>query len=372
MKNSLLLSGCLFLFTGLQAQDIQRSASDNPLITKLDSAVQAALQQFISDTGRQGVSAGIFLHGQTFIYNYCQGDAANLPNKYTLYEIGTISQTFTGALLAQAVLEHRIKWSDDIRKYLHGAYPNLAYQGHPIQVKFLLSQVSGLPYLLPAIPDQLTLPEDTAIARMTRSQQGYTKANFLRDLHQVTIDTVPGYRIRYSNTAAQLAGFLLEDIYHQSYDQLLKKYITTPLHMQRTVTVVHPGIPGLAVGYSQLGVATPYNPSTWTAAAGIYASVEDMVRYAHYQLNEKNPVISLTHQPVFGDSTTSNMGQYWQITKTESGCRKIWQSSATFGFSSYLVMYPEQEISIVLLSNESDHSTQQAQEAAAQEIYNAL
>ncbi|HEY0272797.1 MAG TPA: serine hydrolase domain-containing protein [Chitinophaga sp.] len=372
MKNNILLAGCLLLFTGLQAQDIERSASDNPLITRLDSAVQTALQRFISDTGRQGVSAGIYSHGQTFIYNYCQGDAANLPNKNTLFEIGSVSQTFTGMLLAQAVTEHKAKMKDDIRSYLRGAYPNLAYQGHPIQLKFLVSHLSGLPFLLPVIPDLLSQPDDSVAALITRSQQGYTKALFLRDLHQVTLDTVPGYRFQYSNAGAQLAGFILEGIYHQSFDQLLKNYITGPLHMQHTVTSIRPGMPGLAIGYNRQGAAMPYIPSFLAAAGGIYASVEDMIRYAHFQLNEKNPVIALSHQPVFGDPDTYAIGQNWQMTRTDKGLRKIWQSGGTFGFSSYLVVYPGQDICIVLLSNESDHTAQDALAAAAEQIFTAL
>ena len=71
------------------------------------------------------------------------------PTDATLYEIGSLSKTLAGTLMANAVLERRLSLDDDIRMYLQGDYPNLQYKDEPIRVRHLLSHTSGLPNMLP-------------------------------------------------------------------------------------------------------------------------------------------------------------------------------------------------------------------------------
>jgi CubicO group peptidase (beta-lactamase class C family) len=67
------------------------------------------------------------------------------PNDSTIYEIGSITKTFTTILLAHAVSEGKAAWNDDIRRYLNGDYPNLAFRGKPITLFQLANLTSSLP-----------------------------------------------------------------------------------------------------------------------------------------------------------------------------------------------------------------------------------
>ncbi|MCF6403067.1 beta-lactamase family protein [Chitinophaga filiformis] len=359
---SAILSVCLAIGTKAQV-------SDNPMRTSTDSIVQTALSKFMQDSARVMVSVGIYKNGKTFIYNYGKKDKGD---KNTIYEIGSISKTFTGTLLAQAVAEKKVQLEDDVRKYLGPGYEHLEYEGHPIQLKHLLYHVSGLPFLLPDKGDVFQYPEDSVPNIITRMQENYSKQAFLKDLQQVKLDTIPGFKFKYSNAATQLLGFILEQIYGMSYEQLVKKYITGPLNMAHTTAIFPDRKQGLTRGHNGKGNIMPYNPPLMAAAGGLYSSVDDMLKYIGYQVNESNPVVALTHQPQWGDIKSFAFGLNWHMVVSPNGFRKIWQSGGTFGYSSYCMFYPELGTGIVMLSNESDRTAQEGLGLAVIAIFEGI
>ena len=80
----------------------------------------------------------------TYHYGTMDKKTMQLPDNQTIYEIGSITKTFTGTLLAQALLDKKISLDDDIRKYLPEKYPNLEYENQPILVKHLANHTSRL------------------------------------------------------------------------------------------------------------------------------------------------------------------------------------------------------------------------------------
>ncbi|HEY8959194.1 serine hydrolase domain-containing protein [Chitinophaga sp.] len=354
-----------FLFlSSIHAQ--AQVTTDNLRKTKVDSLVQSALTVFMQDTRRVSAEVGVYTGGQTYIYRYSK---STLPDINTPYEIGSISKTFTGYLLAKAVVNKKVKLDDDIRFYLNGDYPNLQYKGRAIQLKHLITHLSGLPFLLPDSRDLFQQPEDSIPGIINAQQQDYSTAAFLNDLHQVQLDTVPGYHFKYSNAGAQLLGIILERIYGMSYAELVRKFITRPQHMKHTTALLPDNA---AKGYNQRGRIMPYNPPMMAAAGGIYSSVDDMLQYIRLHADETDPSAKLTHQPAWGDINNFAIGLNWQMNKTSNGLRRIWQSGGTFGFASYCVVYPERNTGIVILTNEADRTAQEALGVAAGKIFEGL
>ena len=81
------------------------------------------------------------------------------PNDQTLYEIASLTKTFAGTLLAQAINDNKLKLDDDIRNYLPDSFPNLSYEDHPITFRHLLTHESGLPTIFPPKPDLFDQPD---------------------------------------------------------------------------------------------------------------------------------------------------------------------------------------------------------------------
>jgi D-alanyl-D-alanine-carboxypeptidase/D-alanyl-D-alanine-endopeptidase len=147
-KNLLII--LFFLHPSLgQTQTVKQAIpTDNKLKSQIDTVVQKAAMPFIGDTSKVGLSIGIYKNGKVYSYNYgtTQRENPKLPTNKTVYEIGSISKTFTGTLLAQAVKDKKVKIDDDIRKYLDGSYPNLEYQGKPIKLSHLVFFLTILTY----------------------------------------------------------------------------------------------------------------------------------------------------------------------------------------------------------------------------------
>jgi serine-type D-Ala-D-Ala carboxypeptidase/endopeptidase len=375
-RHMLLLSLVTIPFMGQAQTGRQAVPHDNLMKTHIDTVVQQAALAFMRDSARVGLSIGIYQADKTLTYHYgsTQKRKQVLPADKTLYEIGSISKTFTGTLLAQAVKDKKVKIDDDIRLYLDNSYPNLAYEGHPIRLSHLVSHISGLPNFLPDIP---SLFENTNFDSLpfviTRIQKRYSKQQFLNDLHKVKLDTIPGYDFRYSNAGAQLLKYILEKVYKKSYAALLSTYILQPSGMKHTNSLFKKNdVRNLAKGYNDKGSLMPYYPQILDAAGGIFSTIPDMLQYVKFHLNEKNEVVALSHQETTGDINDYAVGLNWQELITADKQKKIWQSGGTIGFSSYCVIYPQPGIGMILLSNESDRSAQGGLELIADKIFRSI
>jgi len=340
--------------------------------SSIDLVVHKSAQKFMSDQRAVGLSIGIVKDGKTLSYNYGEVEKGKkgLPSPQTIYEIASITKTFSGVLLAQAVIEKRVAMDDDVRKYLDGNYPNLEFEGHPIRLFHLINHTSRLPSFLPDRPELFQNPDPIELPKiLTEISRNYTRTQFYEDLHNVKLDKIPGIDFKYSNAAAQLLGYILERVYRMSYEQLVAQKITNHLGMNDTrITLSSAEKRRLATGYYENGTVALYSPPQSQAAGGLHSSVSDMLKYLKFHLSEDSEVIKLSHQTTWGDISTYASGLSWQMNKTSAGHRRIWQSGGTFGFSSYCVVFPELNLGIVLLSNESDRDSQGRLNTLANEI----
>ncbi len=350
----------LFVMTVYFAQSQRAVPTDNTLGGWMDTIVQNAVLPFMQDTSRVGLSIGIVNNGNTYFYNYgtLEKGTHKLPTHETIYEIGSVSKTFTGFLLARAIIDRKIKLDNDIRQYLHGRYPNLSYQGQPIKIGHLVSHTSGLPPFLPHRPDLFQHAKDSIPFLLAKLHAAYTKALFLRDLHHVTLDTIPGFNYRYSNTAAQTLGFILEKVYNTRFEELVKRYISDPLSMKQSPAFIRSPNTWLAKGHDVKGNIMPYMPALMKASGGLRSSTADMVRYIKLQLQEENKVVALSHMPTQRYTDSTAIGFFWRINRVYNKFDKLWHTGGTFGFSSYCVLYPDTKTGIILLSNEFDETSQ--------------
>lgn len=347
--------------------------SDNKLSSNIDTVVHTAISEFFDVKSRVGMSMVLFYKGQAFFYNYGSTEKGKLllPSRNTIYEIGSITKTFSGVLLAQAVLDRKVKLDDDIRIYLEEKYPSLEYKETPIRLYQLLNHSSGLPYDFIERNRYEKINSNSRIHELAEIENSYSPEQLLKDLHTVRLDTVPGIKLSYSNVAAQLLSFILEKIYRRPYPTLISKYITGELKLHNTVFEVPAAIiENVANGYNEDGLKMPHIKNG--AAGGLFSTAEDMLAYGKFHLNEDNPVIKLTHEPTWGQIQYYAMGLNWQMHQKEKTYRRIWQSGSTAGFTSLLSVYPELHIVFVFLTNEHDENSEGALSKVEQNILNKV
>jgi len=338
-----------------------KEPTDNKLKTALDSLVDQSVSVFMKDSSRVGISIGIIKNGKQYIYNYgsTQKEKSELPTGNTVYELASITKTFGATLLAKAVIDKKVNLNDDIRKYLKEDYPNLNYNGTPITLLNLVNLTSGLPNWMPDKDIFVKANPDSIPYILDSVHKKYSRQDFYRELHNVKLQVLPGSIARHCNTAAQLLGYIMEAVYNNSYENLLKIYFANPLKMKNTYLIKPGKLPAnMAKGYDGKGRIMPIiDWEDLQVAASIASSSSDMLKYMAFQLNEENAIVKLSHQPTFGKVEDGAIALNWKVRKTNDRI-SISHTGGSLGFSSYMVFCPDLNSGIVLPSNEADQNTQ--------------
>ena len=324
------------------------SMTDNPMKTELQLYVDSEVVAYLNDTVNSGLSIGVISGKKIESYHYGEVEkgSGKLATNETIYEIGSLTKTFTGILLAHAVNEGKMKLDDDIRKYLNGSYTKLEYAGKPILIKHLANHTSGLP----RIPDNLEVQQSYDENDPYRN---YNKAMILEYLKNLTVATEPGGKMEYSNLGVGLLGVILENAYKKSLQELVNLYINRPAGMKNTY-FAKAGDKNfnVAKGYREKdGQLTPYwHLGDMKAAGGLRSNLVDMISFLKANMDDINKDFSLSHTPV-PSKNDGNVGFCWMLAKAPQQRTLVWHNGATFGFTSFCGYIPEKKIGIVVLSN---------------------
>ncbi len=337
--------------------------SDNPMKTTLDSLVDNIARAYINKANTVGLSIGITTEGETHTYGYgtTAKDNGHIPGADAIFEIGSITKTFTATLLAYYVIEHKVSPSDPITKYLPdsvAANKNL----QQITLQMLANHTSGLPRL----PSNLALNATT----MADPYKDYDKDKLFAYLKSCELTSKPGEKYGYSNLAAGLLGTILERVSGKTYEQMVIDVICKPLHMNNTIQ--HPDAEqmGLQVkAHNDKGEPVLlWNMDALAGAGAIRSSAHDMLLYAQANMKERKNSLSkameLTHNVTYDKEMTIGLG--WHMGKTKDG-NYIWHNGATGGSSSYLAFSPHKKTAVVVLSNAAENT-----DATGQDIFKLL
>lgn len=289
---------------------------------------------------------GVYDNGQVSTAGFGGIVAASdiAPDGNTPYEIASVTKTFTAYLLARAVLSGKLRLSDPVVRFIHGDYPGLA----GVTLLELANHTAGLPKFLPPLDRSLLVtPADAA------SYPVITPAAFFAALRLFRPDTVPGTRYAYSNADVQLLGLVLEKVYHRTYAQLLKKYITGPLHMQHTGLDVPDSVAG-AGQYDEHGRPMPYM-HFWDdlpAAGSIKSTAEDMALYLRLCLDTLDPAVRLSQTVTFAHTGEhgSDIALCWYVRLSATGELEVLHGGGSLGSTSMCLLLPRRGIGVVCLA----------------------
>lgn len=321
-------------------------------------------------------SIAIVYQGKEYIGHYGELEKGknNCPNNETIYEIGSLSKTFAGTLAAKAVCENKLNIEDEIQKYLPEDYPNLKYKSHPILVKYLLSHTSGFPNMIPLEANTILQDftnHDTP-AKINELHRNYGQKDFLRDLHKVKIDTVPGYKYAYSSAGSEIIAFILEKVYKTKYEKLLTDYLAKSIAMQKTkISLSDQEAIKLAVGYhsynSMITSAMPQLP--WGASGNMKSTIPDMVKYMKFQL-KNNKIVAQSHESIFKVDPEFSIGYFWNIATDDKKLGTYYVHHGGVPRSQcYIYIIPKYDLSAFIITNQSGMNTAKVMEDALNEIF---
>lgn len=275
------------------------------------------------------------------VKKYIVGDCSD----DSLFQIGTITKTFTSLLLADAVLSGKVTLETPIGEIL-GAL-SVKPNDPSITLLDLATHTSGLPRK----PDNLRGRNQLDPYRYYGETQLHS---FLQD-HQ-SKDT-PGEHFRYSSVGISLLGYLITVVQGQSYADLIKTRITDPLGMRSTFVVPSDEnkrriLPGHDNLYSQV---PDWQLNTMAPALAIYSTLDDMVTYV--QANLAAPEGALGERLALSKKSHRSTGQSggsvgfgWMIKEFEDQ-RVNWHNGNVGGHKGFIGFMDGFETGTVVLSN---------------------
>jgi len=353
----------------------QQSLKEN---INLKSVVDNAAQKMVEKPLINAVSIGIVYQGQEYIGHYgeLEKEKANLPTNQTIYEIGSLSKTITGTLVAKAVLDKKINIEDPVQKYLSEDYPNLKFNNHPVRIKDLLTHTSGLPPMLP-LPINALFKDFTnqkTPENINNVLKNYTQKDFLRDLHTVKIDTIPGYKYAYSNAGIELLASVLEKVYHKKFEVILKEYLAQHIQMKNTtINLTKQEEENLAVGYhsnyNDITMKMPTLP--WGSSGNIKTTLPDMMKYLTYQL-KNHPEIAESHSSLVKIDDTFSAGYAWRIVKDQKLGTLYKHHGGVFRAQCFIYIIPKYNLGVFIITNQSGENTPKDMQDTLDEIFEKI
>lgn len=315
----------------------------------------------------QGVSVGVVdgSQGGSPVVTKCYSGYADASTQSpiaenTVFEIGSVSKTFTTTMLASAVELNLMDLDATAQSYYDqfGVAVTLPVYGSGAEeVEMTLLDLADF---TSGLPDK----SPTNIVQGTYNQ--YTvdmMYDYLNDLAQQGLSVAPGTQYKYVNTNfGMIADLVMREMNIADYEALVEQLISLlGLDMPNTgvITSNSPSIAHLAQGYQMDGTAdSNYALSSWPAllgGGGIYSTIDDMLQWLQFNMGliqtQYANLLALTHKVWFSESAESSEGLGWFIQELEGGGTRIDKNGGTNNFHAYLGFYPESTIGVVVLCN---------------------
>jgi CubicO group peptidase (beta-lactamase class C family) len=306
---------------------------------KLDALINAYAKMYKFNGAALVAKNGVILLNKGYGYRNAADKITN--TEQTVFQLGSVTKQFTSAIILKLQQEKKLSVSDKLSKYFPG-YP----KGDSITIEQLLTHTSGI--------FNYTNDGNFMTNEIAKSA---SREKIIALFKDKPLDFSPGASWNYSNSGYSLLGYIIEDVTKTPYEQVVRKYIFTPLQMTHSgFDFTHLKSNEKATGYLKLNdkemVPSPIVDSTVAFSAGaIYSTTGDL--YLWHKALQQNKILSKEQQEKAYTPIKNRYGYGWSIDSVE-GKRRVSHGGGIHGFVTNISRVPEDDICIVLLSNTSD------------------
>ncbi|MDQ0628983.1 class C beta-lactamase [Pantoea agglomerans] len=361
MKKSLFYLALFSLSASCVAADLSSQ--------QVTSLVKAAIEPLMEQQEIPGMSVAVLYKGRAQFVNFGVADleSRRRVTENTLFELGSVSKTFTGTLAGVMIRNGEIRLNDPVQKY----WPQLTgEQWRPVRMLHLATYTAG------GLP--LQLPDDVT-----------DQASLLRFYQEWQPEAAPGTLRQYSNASIGLFGSLMVK---GDYEQAMARNVFQPLRLTRTYITVPPSMMlDYAWGYKN-GQPVRVSPGMLDAEAyGVKSTARDMLTFMQAnvdpnRLSSGNAVLRnaiRTAQARYFKVGTLFQGLGWEIydwpvtadtlmgdsdngvalqprpamllnpVGPSQSASWVHKTGATNGFGAYIAFIPERNSGIVILANKN-------------------
>ena len=308
-----------------------------------------------------GASVLVMQHGTVLLRHSCglaccstgvsvQGD--------TNFRLASVTKQFTAVAILLLRNDGALRLSDT----LCDIFPDFPTYGRDVDVRHLLQHTSGLrDYFNLLAVGRTEQVSDAEVLQMMRDQSG---TNF-----------APGSAYEYSNTGYCVLAEIIAAVSGQSYSSFLRDRIFRPLGMVHTVAhqegTSH--VARRAFGHSRENSTDRWqrDDQSLTSATlgdgGVYTSIDDLVAWEKVWLSGASAALSLPSSTTveiltsgaLNNGETIGYGYGWRIGRGVGGRTTHSHTGSTRGFRNIYLRYPQEELSIVVLTNRNEGEPEQ-------------
>jgi len=331
------------------AQGSARSTTAEARAFPSDSAVLAIITRRVQEKRSAGIVVGLLEpDGATSVVAFGDPGRGQPPlDGNSVFEIGSISKVFTSTVLAELVLQGKVRLDDPVQKYLPPSVHMPTRNGKQITLGNLAEQNSGLPRM----PTNFT-PTDPA-----NPYADYTVQQMYDFLSHYTLPRDPGAQFEYSNLGVGLLGHVLSRVVGESYEQMERELVWQPLGMRHTAITFTPWMKEhLALGHNEQGdVVANWDIPTLAGAGAIRSTANDMleflaanVRPDHTALGRAMMFAHEERAPAGGPNAA--IGLNWIILHAGADTI-VWHNGGTGGYRTFIGFVPSEHKGVVVLTN---------------------
>jgi serine-type D-Ala-D-Ala carboxypeptidase/endopeptidase len=293
-----------------------------------------------------GITIGVLRDGERRVFSF----GAAKPD--SLFEIGSITKTFTGLVLAQMIEQQQVTAEQPVSTLLPKVVPKPS--GTEITLLDLVTHRSGLP----------RIPANFAPATMANPYVDYSADRLYAFLVQQGLAKPAGASPSYSNLGFGLLGQALENRAEVDYAKLLSDLVTAPLCMMDTVVQLdEPHKARFIQGYTYDRKPTgPWDFDALAGAGAIRSTADDLLKYLAAQMQPtpcetaaKSPHTKTLataikrSQTLQGELGPGAKIAYAWIYNPTTGT--YWHNGGTGGYTSFAFFNPQRRYAAIVLTN---------------------
>lgn len=266
------------------------------------------------------------------------------------FHIGSCTKSMTATLAAMFIEENKLRWDSTIAEMFPELKDKMDPQYKAVTVEQLLTQRSGIPGAPPADAWKRAWEQ-----KGTPTQQRY---EFIQAVLAQPPAAAPGTKFIYSNQNYAIVGAMLEKMSGQSWEDLITEKLFKPLRMD-SAGFGPPGEIGKVDqpwGHTRESLPRQSdNPSAIAPAGAVHCSLDDLARYAIFQMEGerkdgllKAETVRKLHTPPAGE----NYACGWRVlNRSWAGGRALTHNGSNTMW--YLVMWlaPEKDFSVIVATN---------------------
>ncbi|MGC1275669.1 MAG: serine hydrolase domain-containing protein [Planctomycetaceae bacterium] len=330
----------------------------------VEAIVRRHAERFVEGRPQRAIVIGVTSNGRRRVWGFGGFERYGervVPDAKTVYEIGSITKTFTGTILADLVQSGTLRLDDPVQGLLPDDWSMPTRDDRDVSLLHLATHTSSLPRMPPGFGAFMLL---TGTGDDPYSE--FRDENLKVTLTQIELTRPIGSRFEYSNLGMGLLGQALARAAHQpDVDSLFAKRLLEPLALtDTTFTPTAEQQSRLAPPFDDGTAAQTWHFDSLKACGGLRSTADDMLAYAEAAMNRKasplRPAFKLAMEPwrqTCIDQRSIGLGWFVQPMPMPAGVprapatRLVWHGGATGGYRTFLGLMPERNSAIIVLSN---------------------